>query len=169
MVILGANAAGVANKIDSVKRLISRFNPGVIFIQETKLRRKNKIKLDQYEVFEQIREKSEGGGILTAVHQSLEPVCISEGDDGEEIMTVEATVKGSRVRFINWYGPQENSSTDDKKSFYEFLDLEVKRAKTAGTLICIQMDSNAKLGSDYIAEDPSEQSGNGILLANIID
>ena len=81
MVILGANAAGVANKIDSVKRLISRFNPGVIFIQETKLRRKNKIKLDQYEVFEQIREKSEGGGILTAVHQSLEPVFISEGDD----------------------------------------------------------------------------------------
>ena len=49
MVFIGANAAGLSNKTDSLLRLISVFNPGVLFIQETKARRKNKIKLCNYE------------------------------------------------------------------------------------------------------------------------
>ena len=48
MYILGANSAGLFNKIESFYRNISLFKPGVFFIQETKARQKNKVKLDDY-------------------------------------------------------------------------------------------------------------------------
>ena len=71
MVFLGSNAAGLLNKLESFKRNISVFNPGVFFIQESKTKRKNKVKIDDYVVFEQIRKDSGGGGLLTAVHKNL--------------------------------------------------------------------------------------------------
>ena len=52
--------------------------------------------------------------------------------------------------------------------FYSRLDCEIKRAKLCGALICIEMDSNAKLGSNLIPDDPHPQSGNGKMLENII-
>jgi len=167
MYILGANSAGLFNKKDSFLRNISLFNPGVIFIQETKARQKNKIKLDNYTVFESIRKNSGGGGLLTAVHKSLKPVSVSN-EEAEEILVVEAKLPEFNVRLINGYGPQEKSSEDIRKSFFEQLDLEIKKAKLAGTLICIEMDSNAKLGPSIIPGDPKPQSENGKLLEKVI-
>ena len=141
MFVLGANAAGLLNKLESFYRNISTFNPGVIFIQESKARRKGKIKLNNYTIFEKIRKQNNGGGLLTAVHSSLKPVSIS--DDDEEILVVEANINNSMVRLINGYGPQENLPENSRKLFFDQLDLEVKKAKIAGTLVCIEMDSNA--------------------------
>ena len=36
-------------------------------------------------------------------------------------------------------------------------------------MICIQMDANSKLGSEYIPEDVKPQSKNGKILAKVID
>ena len=44
MFILGANAAGLLNKLESFHRNISLFKPGVIFVQEIKV--KVKIRLN---------------------------------------------------------------------------------------------------------------------------
>ena len=62
MVFIGSNSAGLANKVDSFRRLISLFSPGVIFIQESKLKRKGMIKEDNFVIFEQLRKTSGGGG-----------------------------------------------------------------------------------------------------------
>ena len=167
MYILGANSAGLFNKLESLRRNVSLFSPGVIFIQESKARKKNKLKLDDYTVFEHIRKNSGGGGLLTAVHSSLKPVSISN-DDEEEILVVEANLPNSKVRFINGYGPQENAPESTRKPFFDQLDLEVKKAKTAGALVCIEMDSNAKLGPTIIKGDPKPKSENGKLLENVI-
>ena len=169
MVFIGANAAGLNNKIDSLLRIISVFNPGVIFIQETKARRKNKVKLYNYECFESIRDNSDGGGVLTAVHKALEPIQIPV-DDENEIVVVEATLKmlNKKVRLINGYGPQENLPEDKRRSFYNQIDLEIKKAQLAGALVIIEMDSNAKLGSSLVPNDPKEQSENGKLLERVI-
>ena len=150
MVIIGANAAGINNKIESLHRIINVFNLSVIFIQETKLRQKNKLKLNGYVVFDSPRPNSAGGGILTAVHEALEPTDISNNDDNVEILTVEAQLNNQKVRFINGSGVQENTSEDQKRSFYDKLDLEIQKAKIAGALICIEMDSNTKLGPKTI-------------------
>ena len=167
MFILGANAAGLFNKRESFLRNISLFNPGVFFIQESKARIKNKIVMNDYITFELLRNNSGGGGLLTAVHKSLNPVSII-CDDDEELLIVEAKLAQSKVRFINGYGPQEKAPEDSRKSFFHQLDLEVKKSKLAGSLICIEMDSNAKLGAKIIPGDPKEQSENGKLLEKVI-
>ena len=168
MNIIAANSAGLFNKLESFKRIVSLFKPGVILLQETKATRKNKLKLSNYVIFEHVRKETGGGGLLTAIHETLEPVSVNLEDE-EELITVEAKLGNQKVRFINGYGPQENSSETMRKSFYEHLDLEVKRASVAGALICIEMDSNAKLGPKYIHDDPKPMSKNGELLAAIIE
>ena len=166
MFILGANAAGILNKKESFLRNISHFIPGVFFIQESKVPRKGKIKADDYVIFERIRRVGGGGGLLTAVHKNLNPVSV--GDDTEdEVLVIQAQILDKKVRFINAYGPQEDE-IEKSKSFFSKLDEEVKSAKIAGTLVCIELDANSKLGPKFIPGDPKPQSRNGKLLSNVI-
>ena len=60
LTILGNNSAGLTGKIDSLKRAIEVFSPGVIMLQETKVKKQGKIKLKGYVVFEKIRQNNEG-------------------------------------------------------------------------------------------------------------
>jgi hypothetical protein len=80
-------------------------------------------------------------------------------------------VKNKPIRFINGYGPQDdsNSTDNEKQEFFSRLDEEIKSSKIAGAMICIQMDANSKLGSEYIPDDPKPQSKNGQMLANVVD
>jgi AAA15 family ATPase/GTPase len=48
MIMIGANAAGLSNKLDSFQRLISLFSPGVIFIQESKIKKEGSGKGRQF-------------------------------------------------------------------------------------------------------------------------
>ena len=48
------------------------------------------------------------------------------------------------------------------------LDQEIEDAKSNGRMICIQMDANAKFGSDVIKGDPHKISANGELLLDLI-
>ena len=49
------------------------------------------------------------------------------------------------------------------------LQTEIKSAKNAGNLICIQMDANSKFGRNIIKDDPNEKmSANGKMLHEII-
>ena len=169
MYILGNNSAGLLNKMESFSRNIEKFKPGVFFVQETKTRRKNQIKLNDYVIFEFIRKNKGGGGLLTAVHKTLKPVSVSEDDD-VEILVVQGLVNNRKVRFINGYGPQENNSEEIREKFFNRLDFEVKSSKMAGALICIEMDANSKLGSHIIGGDPEvEQSKNGELLEKVLE
>ena len=64
LTIIGNNTAGLTGKIDSLKRLIQVFNPAVVMLQETKYKSKGKIKMAGFEIFEQLRENNEGGGLM---------------------------------------------------------------------------------------------------------
>ena len=141
--------------------ILKTLQPSVYFVQETKCRRKNKVSHPDYVVFEHIRKKSGGGGLLTAVHKNLMPVSVSDEDD-TEILVVQGNIKNKAVRFINGYGPQDesNSSEEEKSEFFNRLDIEVKASKLAGTMVCIQMDANSKLGSRYVPGDKKPMSKN---------
>ena len=168
MFIMGANSAGLLNKKESFERYLNLFLPGVFFIQESKLRRKNKIKHPNYVTFEYVRQNSAGGGLLTAVHKSLYPVSVSNDSD-EEVLVVEGTIENKKVRFINGYGPQEDESDEIREGFFNRIDQEVKSSKLSGSMTCIELDANAKLGSAIIPGDPKEQSKNGKLLEKVVD
>ena len=167
MNIIGCNSAGLLNKVESLKRNIQVFQPGVIFIQESKTKRKNKVKLGNYVIFEKIRKDCGGGGLLTAVHKNLEPISVGEDTD-EEVLVVEAKLANRKVRLINAYGPQETETEDKKKSFFNKMDEEIKGAKIAGTMVCVELDANSKLGSELNPGDPHPQSKNGKHLENLV-
>ena len=103
---------------------------------------------------------------MTAVHQSLNPACVTSCNESEEILTIEATVNDMKIRFMNGSGPQETSPEEKRRNFFQQLDLEIKKAILANAHILIEMDSNAKLGEQFIPGDPKPQSAiliNGML------
>ena len=167
MNILGSNAAGLLNKKESFLRNITVFHPSVYFIQESKVPRKGKVKHSDYVIFERIRKVGTGGGLLTAVHKNLNPVSVGDECE-EEVLVVQADILDKKVRFINAYGPQEDE-LEKSKAFLSKLDEEIKSAKVSGSLICMEMDANSKLGASIIPGDPKPQSKNGRLLMNIVN
>ena len=146
---------------------MNSFLPGVAMFQETKLYKKGQITLKNYCSFESIREKGQGGGLLTMVHENFEPVCIpiqNSSKMSENVLVVEANLGNSRARYINAYGVQESGPMSDKIDFLSILDQEIENALNNNCLICIQMDGNAKFGKQIICGDPSDISSNGQLL-----
>ena len=140
--------------MDSLVKNINTFKPGVIFIQETKLLRKGQLKLPEYCIFEVIRANQQGGYLLTAVHQNLQPVLIFE-DDNLEILVIQTVIGENDCRLINAYGPQETDNQEKIIEFYATLDQQVKSAMLEGCLVMIEMDANAKVGSNIIHDDPN--------------
>ena len=81
--IFASNANGIKGKIDSLRTNVNIFQPSCIILQETKLRFPGTIKIEGYQIFENLREGL-GGGLLTAIDNSLNPVLISTGNEDFE-------------------------------------------------------------------------------------
>ena len=113
------------------------------------------------------------GGLNTHLLQSnslesLNLVYVSGGENELEILVIQTDFHGDKCRFINAYGPQEYAEKDKIIAFYSRLDQEIRNAKLLNCLICVQMDSNAKLGYEVIKGDVHNQSENGKILETII-
>ena len=112
--ILSSNANGIQAKKESLLKNINVFQPTVITLQETKLRRLGTFKLPGYQVFEKVRSGF-GGGLLTAVNENLFPVLISTGKcDDSEILVVQVKTANHNIRILNAYGPQEDNCKKEK-------------------------------------------------------
>ena len=84
-------------------------------------------------------------------------------------MTVEVKVGSENIRIINGYGPQEHDDTSTILSFWHELEAEVIKAKDENRDILVQMDANAKLGSEIVKGDPHKMSGNGKLMHDLLE
>ena len=60
------------------------------------------MKLDEYEVFEKVRENKNGGGIMIGVRKDIDgtPVDVSPDDKEVEILVIELEMKNITIRFI---------------------------------------------------------------------
>ena len=168
LTLITVNANGLKTKIESLKSIVKHLNAGIFTVQETNFRKKGKLNLDQYDVFEAIRKK-EGGGTLVGVHKTLDPVLIEEESDENELVVVEITVGGKRIRIMSGYGPQECWPIERRLSFFQTLEEEVVKAELAGTLVIISMDANSKMGSVHIPGDPNQMSENGKVLEGVLE
>ena len=83
---------------------------------------------------------------------------------------VQAKTANNNIRIINAYGPQEDNYNKDKiYEFWQELEQEILSAKDDNCLVLIQLDANAKLGSDIIKDDPHIMTENGQLLLDIME
>ena len=58
--------------------------------------------MKRYQIFEKIRQSGQGGGLLTAVDEDLNPILVSTGSEEEtELITVQIKVGKHNVRIIN--------------------------------------------------------------------
>ena len=88
--------AGMIGKKETFFNLVNKFKPGVSMLQETKLYKNGQIKVENYSVFENLRGQSEGGGLLTMVHENFEPVLVPSKHSSkmnENILVVEAKLE----------------------------------------------------------------------------
>jgi hypothetical protein len=109
---------------------------------------------------------------MTIVHNNLQPALIPTQNCSEmsiNVLVVEATVRNSKIRFINSYGVQETSPAKDKADYYSTLEEEIQLTLDAGCMLCWETDANAKMGPDYIKGDPHEITPNGKLLLSLIE
>ena len=60
--LMGVNAAGLRPKLMTFKKVLKDLNPSVFSVQETKMKQKGKLKIEDYIIFEKIRNKKENGG-----------------------------------------------------------------------------------------------------------
>ena len=168
LIIFSNNVAGLKNKIKSLKSEIKNLNASVFTLQESHFRKKGKLKIDNYEIFEAIRKKQKGGTILGA-HKSLKPILISEYSEDFELLVVEIRIRNKEIRIMTGYGPQESWLEEERTPFFIALEQEIIKAELHGKSMIIEMDSNSKLGPQIIPKDPHHQSVNGKLLSGIID
>ena len=130
-------------------------------------KKKDSLKIENFEVFEAIRNK-QGGGTVIGVHKALAPVLIEEYSEDFELLVVEVKINNKEIRIITGYGPQETWPENERMPFFQALEKEIIKAELNGKSMFIEMDSNSKLGPEIISHDPHEQSPNGKILAGII-
>ena len=165
---MGVNSAGISSKLHSLKSVVKSLKPSVIFIEETKLKRPGKLKLENFIIYELNRKNRSGGGLAICVIEELKPVWISEGDDTTEVLVVEIDISGLKIRCVGAYGPQENVPIEKKRAFWDKLSVEVKDALENEAGFLLQMDGNLWAGSEIIKEDPNPCNGNGKLFKEFL-
>ena len=143
-------------------------NPSIITLQETKVNSHGTLRIPGYQIFEKIR-KGNGGGLLTAINNNLNPVLIQSENDSLEILIVQCEIKKElKIRVINCYGPQETESKEKLVEFWQGVESEILSSENAGCHVLVQTDANAKLGPEIVKNDPHQMSSNGKYLRDIL-
>ena len=81
------------------KQGVRKLQPSIFFIQETKLKRQGKLKMENFVIYELNRKNKNGGGLAIGVLKGLSPVWISEGGDNAEVLVV-VDISGFKIREV---------------------------------------------------------------------
>ena len=165
---LGVNAAGLKSKLLTFKKVLTELKPSVFFIEESKYREEGKLKLNNFNIFELVRENKEGGGLALGCIKELKPVLVRKGDDDIEAMSVNIFLKNMKIRCVVAYGPQENSLVEKKKSFWSYIEEEVIAAWDSDSGFIMHFDGNLWAGPDLVPGDPRPQNQNGKLFMEFL-
>ena len=106
---------------------------------------------------------------MIGAHKALNPILIEEYSNDFELLVIEIKIKNKEIRLISGYGPQECWNELERIPFFVALEKEIAKAELLGKSIIIEMDSNSKLGTEWIPADPHPQSPNGRLLAGVLE
>ena len=72
LVFAGVNPAGVRSKWPTWRKIVSQSNTSVWTMQETKSSEPNKLKMEDFIIYEKVRVHKEGGGVAIAAKKRSE-------------------------------------------------------------------------------------------------
>ena len=150
------------NTIKSLKK------PSCITLQECKLKNKT-IRIPGYQLYVKNRENNSGGGLITAIDENLTSIQVSSCE--QEILVIEVSFEGYKIRIINAYGPQEPQGSIERQQIHEFwqeVETQISLAKDNNCYVVLQCDANAKLGSAIFQKDPHKQTENGFMFYEMV-
>ena len=99
---------------------MSELEPSVFFVEETKYKDEDQLKIDKYVIFELTRDsKDGGGGLAIGVIRELNPILVRKGNDEVEAVSVNIFVRSMSIRCVVAYGCQETSHADKKNAFWK--------------------------------------------------
>ena len=165
---LGVNAAGLKPKLFTFKKVLLDLQPSVFFVQESKFKEDGKLKIENYVIFDLVRDSREGGGLVLGCVKELKPVLVRKGNEDVEAMSVDIFVKSMKIRCCVAYGCQENALIEKKKTFWDFIEEEVESAWTSGSGFVLQFDGNLWAGDQLVPGDPRKQNKNGKLFQGFL-
>ena len=166
---MGVNSAGLKSKIKTFKKVLLNLQPSVFFVQESKYKTIGKLKIENYIIFELVRQNKEGGGLVLGCAKELQPVWLREGDDQVEALSVEIILKRMKIRCVVAYGCQESDNVERKEAFWKYLDEDVCQANTSSSGFVLQFDGNLWAGNNIIPGDPRPQNRNGKLFQEFLE
>ena len=100
--MFSANAEGLKPKTNSLKNELKVLNVAIFTIQENHHTKKGVCKMEEYEIFETIRKK-QNGGTMIGVNKSLNPILIKDYDQEFEMIVVEVKIQNKDIRIITGY------------------------------------------------------------------
>ena len=106
--LMGVNANGILSKWTSFQKVLAELNPSVFFMEETKCRQSGRFKkLKNYITFELLRKDKGGGGLAIGCIKNFKPVCVQEGENDIESLSVNIHIKDMKIRCVVVYGPKK--------------------------------------------------------------
>ena len=163
------NAAGLKSKLNTFKKVLKNFSILSFLFKKVNIKRKASLSyVDNFEIFESVRESRDGGGLVLGCLRELDPVLVSKGDEEVEAMSVDISVKRMRIRCCVAYGCQENSLLEKKVKFWNFIEEEVTTSWNQGMGFILQFDGNLLAGPKIIPGDPRKQNTNGKLFQEFL-
>ena len=163
------NINGYKSKADSCMEIISKLNPDIIVMNETKLAKRNTLHRDlqNYDLVTKYVKKGKGG-ILCGIKKNIGITSILEvtSSSNDNILTVKISINNFSLRLVVAYGPQENEPSDRKEEFFKDLEIEVKSCKVNDDNMIMIGDLNSKIDVQECKIIPL--SNNGKFLEEII-
>ena len=149
LVAFGTNPAGARSKWSTWEEVIRETGATIWFMQETKCPTKQ-FKMENFVVYERVRERKNGGDVAIAAVKDLNPVLVSESTQKVEAITIEIHPKKFTIVCTSAYRPQNNDNKENKSKFWEYLDCVAETARNVGKGFLLQGDLNARLGPSII-------------------
>ena len=167
--MIGVNAAGLKPKLSTLKKVINNLDPALFFIEETKFKAEGRFKIENFLIFELVRESRDGGGGLAiGCIKDLKPVLARKGNDDIEALTIDISLQKLKIKCVVGYGPQENSKTENKIQFWNYIEEDAKTAWENGQGFIFHCDGNLWAGPKIIPRDPRNQNKNGKLFEEFL-
>ena len=169
--IYHTNIQSVKGRLNSLEAIVNSYDVDLVTINETNLKKNDKLKIEGYTCFSRNRKNAAMGGVSTAVNDrhSMNVLKVSEGENVEYIVIRLGQFQPA-INIINVYGAQETrQSLDEIHADWESIMEEVVKIETKEEFLVLLGDLNLHIGKSLVPENHPKTSVGGKLLIDFLE